>query len=446
LKYPSFDERRAFGRSRRHVVQRSTQARWEPSRRKHDPLEVIRATNRERISELVPLKMARMAASPFGFYRGSVELMAADLALLPVSGLCAQICGDAHVRNLGAFAAPDGRLLFDLNDFDETIYGPWEWDVKRLAVSLVLAGREGENSDAVCRQAVRDFMRMYRGKMLEFAELPVIEVARYRVRRAFRGAPGSAVLRKAERATPQHWLKTLTVKQHAQRDSHRVFAQRKPLLTSPPKSVARQVLAALHSYRQTVEAERRHILDFYRPQEVAFKVVGLGSVGLRDYVVLCFGSRGAGDPLFLQLKEERASVYARYLRTVPQRLHQGRRVVEGQRRMQLLSDLLLGWTSFGGGEYLVRQLADHKAEIENKLLAGRGLTHYALTSSEVLAKAHARSGDPYALAGYLGKGEVMDQAVEAFAVAYADQVTLDYEKFRTAIRDGKIRAARDPLL
>jgi Uncharacterized protein conserved in bacteria (DUF2252) len=210
LKYPSFDERRAFGRSRRHVVKRSAQARWEPSRRKHDPLEIIRATNRERIRELVPLKMARMAASPFGFYRGSVELMAADLALLPVSGLCAQICGDAHVRNLGAFAAPDGRLLFDLNDFDETIYGPWEWDVKRLAVSLVLAGREGENSDAVCRQAVRDFMRMYRGKMLEFAELPVIEVARYRVRRAFRGAPGSAVLRKAERATPQHWLKTLT--------------------------------------------------------------------------------------------------------------------------------------------------------------------------------------------------------------------------------------------
>jgi len=217
------------------------------------------------------------------------------------------------------------------------------------------------------------------------------------------------------------------------------------LLTPLSKSASKPVLGALRSYRATVSPERRHILDFYRPQEVAFKVVGLGSVGLHDYLVFCIGN-GPEDPLFLQVKEETRSSYSHWVKDRDSRMHQGRRVAEGQRRMQTQSDLLLGWTSFGGRDYLVRQFCDHKGAIENKILAGAGLTHYAVTCGEVLAKAHARSGDPCELAGYIGSGNSLDRAIEKFSVRYADQATLDYETFRTAIRNGKIRAARDAMM
>ncbi len=436
------EQRHEFGRSRRRVVKRSAQSDWDSSARVQDPIEIIVATNRGLIRELVPLKMARMASSPFAFYRGSVPVMAADLALLPTTKLRAQICGDAHVRNLGAYTAPDGRLIFDINDFDETIFAPWEWDIKRLAASLVLAGREAQNSDAACKKAVRDFVRTYRKKMLEFCEMPAVAVARYRVRRAFDGGPGAAVLRKAQRATSLHLLDVHT---KPAAGGMRAFKSIKTLLTPLSKSASKPILAALRSYRVTVSPERRHILDFYQPQEVAFKVVGLGSVGLHDYLVFAIGN-GASDPLFLQVKEETRSSYSQYVKDESARMHQGRRVVEGQRRMQTQSDLLLGWTSFGGRDYFVRQFSDHKGAIENKVLAGQGLSHYAITCGEVLAKAHARSGDPCKLAGYIGAGNSLDRAIEKFAVRYADQVTLDYEKFRSAIRNGKIRATRNPMM
>lgn len=436
------EQRHDFGRSRRRAVKRSAQSVWDSAARKHDPIEIILATNRELIRDLVPLKMARMATSPFAFYRGTVPVMAADLVSLPTTRMRVQICGDAHVRNLGAYTAPDGRLIFDINDFDETIFAPWEWDIKRLGASLVLAGREAQNSDAACKKAVRDFVRTYRKKMLEFSNMPAVSVARYRVRRPFEGGPGSAVLRKAERATPLHLLDHHTKPLSG---GTRAFKAIKTLLTPLSKSASKPVLAALHAYRTTVSPERRHILDFYEPQEVAFKVVGLGSVGLHDYLVFAIGN-GPGDPLFLQVKEETQSSYSHFVKNESSRMHQGRRVVEGQRRMQTQSDLLLGWTSFGGRDYLVRQFCDHKGAIENKILAGGGLSHYAITCGEVLAKAHARSGDPCELAGYIGSGNSMDRAIEKFSVRYADQVTLDYEKFRTAVRSGKIRAARDPMM
>jgi len=436
------DARRELGRSARRKVGRSAHAEWDPSKRSHDAIDVILASTYGRVPELIPIKMARMAVSPFGFFRGSVPLMAADLAIYPTTGIEVQICGDAHVRNLGAFAGPDGRLIFDVNDFDETIRGPWEWDVKRLAASLVLAGREAPNSDPVCQDAVREFVSTYRRLLLSFSQMAAVDVARYRVHRPFKGVAGVAVLQKAERCTAVHSLDRLTV---ARRNGTRVFNEMKPLLTHPPKAVAREVLKALPSYRETLPPERRTVFDLYTAADVAFKVVGTGSVGTRSYVILFFGN-GPADAMFLQLKEEPPSAYSSYLKSGEENMNQGERVVMGQRRMQTHSDILLGWTSFGGRDYLVRQLADHKASIENEDLLGKGLIHYARLCGEVLAKGHARSGDACVLAGYLGSGKSFDRAIEKFAVQYADQATKDYETFRAAIRRGRIKAAKSPYL
>jgi len=362
--------------------------------------------------------------------------MAADLASQPRCGLTVQICGDAHVRNLGFFSAPDGRLVFDLNDFDETVRGPFEWDVKRLATSLVLAGREASDSDKHCREAVRVFVRAYREALFGFSRMMVLDLARYRVHRHPHFAPVQSVLRKAERSTPRHNLEKLA---QVNRGSHR-FKQQPPLLTRTDAKTASRVLAALKAYRQTLAPERQHFFDHYRAVDVAFKVVGTGSVGTRDYVALMLGN-GKLDALFLQVKEEPPSCYARYLPDFRPADNEGRRVVEGQRAMQAQSDILLGWTSMQGRDYLVRQLADHKASIEVEDLKGDGLLQYALVCAEVLAKGHARSGDPCALAGYLGASPKFDGAIAAFAIAYADQTASDHEKFLAAIKSGKIKAA-----
>lgn len=434
-------ESKRFGQSCRRKLKRSDHSAWDVSRRSYDPVELLIAANRDRIPELVPIKMGRMAASPFGFFRGSVPLMAADLSTLPDTTIEVQICGDAHVRNLGFFAAPDGRLIFDINDFDETIRGPWEWDIKRLATSLVLAGREAGNSDRLCKDAVQMLMICYRQAMSRFAKMAGLELARFRVHRQLSGAPIHVALRKAERATPLQNLAKLTV---VRRDGARVFKEKKPFLTRVEKSLAELIQRALHSYRATLAPERQHLLSFYHPVDTAFKVVGTGSVALHDYVVLYFGN-GSRDPLFLQVKEEPASCYAPFLRKAPVIVNQGHRVVEGQRRMQAQSDLLLGWTRFGGRDYLVRQLSDHKGAIDDRDLYGKGLLSYAHTSGEILAKGHARSGDPCALAAYIGSGAKLDKAIVKFAIAYADQSTLDYEKFRDAIRAGRIKASRSPF-
>ncbi len=439
---PDCAERKKQGQRARRNIKRSRHAEWEPRKRTHDPIDVVLASTYGRLPHLVPIKMARMAVSPFGFFRGSVPLMAADLSILPHTGIYAQLCGDAHVRNLGAFEGPDGRLIFDVNDFDETILGPFEWDIKRLATSLVLAGREAQNSDRACRDAVREFVRVYRMAMQMFSQMAMVDVARHRVHRQFAGPAGMAVLRAAMRCTAIRNLEKLTVRK---KDGKLQFREFRPKLQRPGKAVAQEVLGSLPAYRQSLPAERQHILDFYRPEDVTFKLVGTGSVGTRDYVVLCFGN-GPWDPLFLQVKEEPKSAYAPYLNSPENSMNQGQRVVLGQRRMQTHSDILLGWTSFGGRDYLVRQLADHKASISNDNLAGKGLAHYARTCGEVLAKGHARSGDACIEAGYLGSGAAFEKAIEKFAIAYADQTTSDWKLFKTAIRRGRIKASKDPYL
>jgi len=432
------DECKQVGLSCRERLKRSEQLKWDVGRRLHDPVEVLIAANKGRIPELLSIKMGRMAASPFGFFRGAVPLMAADLATLPVTKIEAQICGDAHVRNMGCFATPDGRLVFDINDFDETVWGPWEWDVKRLATSLILAGREAGNSDRLCQQSVQLLMRSYREAMLRFAKLPRLDMARMRVHRLLEGDPVRSVLHKAARATPLQNLEKLTA---LRRDGSRIFKEAKPFLTRVVNPLSTTILRALGSYRKTLAPERQHVLSFYRPADIAFKVVGTGSVATHDYVVLHFGN-GSRDPLFLQVKEEPPSAYAPYLRNANSVGNQGQRVVEGQRRMQTQSDLLLGWTRFGGRDYLVRQLSDHKASIDNEDLHGKGILLYAHTSGEILAKGHARSGDPCVLAAYIGSGTKLDKAIEKFAIAYADQMTLDYERFKDSIRNGRIKASR----
>lgn len=428
------EQLREHGKRLRRVCRRVDQGDWNPPRDRIDPLKLIIASTKGRVRRLLPIKLQRMAASPFGFFRGAAAVMAADLARTESCGLWVQVCGDAHVRNLGAFSAPDGRLIFDLNDFDETVQGPFEWDVKRLASSLVLAGREAGDTDKHCRTAVHVFSRAYREAMYTFARMAVIDLARYRVHRHQHFAPLRSVLRKAERATPQYNLQKLTVR----KGTRAVFKESPPLLRRVEKHTADRVLASLTSYRDTLTIECRHFFDQYQPVDVAFKIVGTGSVGTRDYVVLFFGN-GENDPLFLQVKEEPPSCYAPYLTGRMAAEHEGRRVVEGQRRMQAQSDILLGWTSIQGRDYLVRQLADHKASIEIADLRGDGLLQYARVCGEVLAKGHARSSNPCAVAGYLGSSTKFDGAIADFAIAYANQTAEDHQQLLTAIRSGRIK-------
>ena len=401
------------------------------------PLRVttIARSMRGRIPSLVTLKYERMLASPFGFFRGAVPVMAADLAALPNTGIISQICGDAHVRNLGAYAAPDGRLIFDINDFDETCAAPFEWDLKRMATSLVLAGRENGQKPSACRDAVHILALHYRRLATALARMPVIELARYQVHRLRAGHPRircaaqGRARNSAQHARPLHGGDEDATKQDAR---GAVSKNEPPLLTPLPLAQARAVLASFARYRNSLLPERRHFLDQYVPVDVAFKVVGTGSVGLRDYLVYLEGN-GENDPLFLQIKEEPGSAYAPYL-TVHgaashAATHQGQRVAEGQHAMQWQSDPFLGWTTIANRDYLVRQLNDHKASVDLEELRGGGLAEYAAVCGELLARGHARSGDVHLITGYLGAGSSQDKfdgALGEFAEAYADQTEADW--------------------
>lgn len=430
------DERRKYGQSLRQKVRRAAQAEWTPSHRKISALELLRASEHGRLANLLPIKAARMAASPFGFYRGAVAIMAHDLSTLPNTGIYAQLCGDAHVHNLGAFEGQDGRLIFDINDFDETIRGPWEWDVKRMAGSLVLAGRESKSSEKSCTTAVRAFVQSYRDAMRLFSGMPVVDLARHQVFRHLHVSPVLNVLRKAERATALHNLEQLT----EQRNGKWRFCDMQPLRFHVPPTTAKQVIGGLRNYVDTLLPERRHWFSHYRVEDVAFRVVGAGSVGTRDYIVLMFGTT-KDDPLFVQIKEEGPSAYTQYLAEADAVKNQGQRVAVGQRAMQVQSDIFLGWTSIAGRDYLVRQLRDHKAGIDDEDLEGDGLIQFAMVCGELLAKGHARTGDPYAISGYLGKSDKFDKSMASFGVAYADQATEDFEELTRAIKSGRIRAA-----
>jgi len=427
------EERRALGQSRRKQVSRREHARFDASARPASALALLERSQRGRVPALLRLKYKLMAESPFAYFRGAAPVMAADLAAMPNTEIDAQLCGDAHVRNLGAYAAPDGRLLFDINDFDETVRGPFEWDLKRMAASLVLAGRAAGQKDSIAEEAAVRFAAHYARQMRAFAHMPILEMARFQVHRLDLAAPVRAALMKAERATPRHTRDQLTESVSGKPGAPRRFRESKPMLTRVPGAVARTVLASLGPYRRMLEPERQHLLAFYRPIDVAFKVVGTGSVGLRDYCVY-FEGNGAGDPLFLQIKEEVASAYAPYLPSAQAPVHNGRRAAEGQRAMQAQSDPFLGWTEIGARQFLVRQLNDHKGSIALEDLTGAGLEAYAEVCGELLARGHARSGDPAVIAGYLGSGESFAEALGKFGSAYAEQTEKDWQELRHARR------------
>jgi uncharacterized protein (DUF2252 family) len=459
---PDAKERFAVGQERRKQIRRMQHKAWNAKDRRESSLKLLEASTRGRVPALVALKNQLMAASPFGYFRGAVPVMAYDLSLIANTGICNQLCGDAHARNLGAFAAPDGRLVFDINDFDETIVGPFEWDVKRMATSLVLAGRAAGARNPDCREAAVVFLERYRTTMATFARMPVLEVARYQVHRLQSVTSVAGILLKALRATPMHTLRTLTevegeasaatkkvakkvkvkgAKTEAVQRPPRVFKTLPPTLTRVKGELAEQVVGSLTKYAESLLPERRHFLAQYRPVDVAFKVVGTGSVGLRDYCVLMEGN-GAKDPLFLQIKEEVASGYAPYVAAKARRVrqHHGRRVVEGERAMQLQSDPFLGWTTLNGRDYLVRQLNDHKASIQLENLKVAGLLEYAAVCGEMLARGHARAGDCSMIAGYLGTSTRFDRAVGAFAEAYADQTEVDWKQLVQSLKKTEKKA------
>jgi len=417
--------RYALGKRMRRQLRREDQAAYAPATRgPRQRLQILARADRGRITTLLPEKFRRMRASPFAFFRGAAALMAADLAALPRTGLTVQMCGDAHVRNLGAYAAPDGSLVFDINDFDETMPGPWEWDVKRLATSLVLAGEESGQSPSRCEECARRFVASYRAYLRIFATMPFAKLARYRIARR-RGEPLlNEIFADAERTTPARNLRKLAVEDGGRWRFH----DRPPNLERVAGATAARVVRALAAYRATLVASRRRTFERYRPADVAFKLVGTGSVGTRDYIVLLFGN-GPRDPLFMQVKQELPSCYAAYLPRAPRVDHQGRRVAEGQQMMQTWSDPFLGYTRFGGHDYLVRQLADHKAALDPAALNRRTLFEYASLCGEALAKGHARTSDGAMLAGYVGKSAKLDTAIASFASAYADQTKTDYRLF-----------------
>jgi uncharacterized protein (DUF2252 family) len=423
-----------YGLAQRNRCSRSELG--ELARRRFDPIQVLRAACEGHVSRLLPIKFERMSDSPFTFFRGAVELMAADLGGGKRTGIEVQICGDAHLKNFGFFATPGAEIVLDVNDFDQTTRGPWEWDVKRCAASILLAGRVAGDNEGLCKEATRLFLDEYSAWIRSFADMAALDVARHHAMRNKRDPVIRGALKEAERSTPLANLKKLT-KGSAKRGYR--FVQKKNLIWEISGAEKKAVLAALPAYRDTLATGHPMILDRYLPVDVGFKVVGTGSVGTRDYVVLLFGS-DARDPLFLQIKEAMPSAYAPYYKDNTAPAHQGRRVVQGQRALQVLSDLLLGWCSIDGRDYLVRQLSDHKGSIEPEALTGRRLVEYSRVCAELLAKGHARSGEPAVLAAYLGQAGKAERALLQFAVKYADQTEEDYRTFRRALKKGLLRA------
>ncbi len=450
-----------MGLRARKLCARSLHAEFHAEANPVDAVRLLRAAERGRIAKLLAVKHERMAASPFGYFRGSVPVMAADLAAHPRTEITTQLCGDAHVSNLGAYAALDGRLVFDINDFDETICGPFEWDLKRLATSILLAGREAGIKRQARRAAVLHMVDRYRESMHLFSAMPVIELARYQIHRMAAIDPMPQILDHAERSTPPKLLKSLTEPVPSQPsanaaagrsqqddDAHaspavppRRFRSDPPTLQRLSAREAALVLASLESYLQTLQPERRHFLSQYEAVDVAFKVVGTGSVGLRDYCVYLEGIGRAPDtdPLFLQIKEEPQSAYAAYLPQGDSHAHQGHRVMDGQRAMQLTSDPFLGFTTIVDErgqqrDYLVRQLNDHKASLDLTKLDAASLLGYADLCGELFARGHARAGDPVSIAAYLGTSDKFDHALLRFARSYADKTEQDYELFCKAMK------------
>lgn len=419
-----------------------------------DVFTFIEHSNEGRLPDLVPLRIGRMLASPFAFLRGAAGLMAADLAGRPVSGLTAQICGDAHAANFGLYGTPEGRIVMDVNDFDETVPGPWEWDLKRLATSLVLAGREGGVSEQKCLEAAQDAVRSYRRAVAYLARRPFLE--------SWNALPDESTISKVQAdqliddfAKAAAKARKNTSAKVAAKWTRRVeregwrFVTRPPVLTRVDQETADAVVLGLGEYVETLRESRKNLIMRYAVSDVAFRVVGTGSVGLRSYLVLLHGN--GDEALVLQVKEARQSSLAPYLDVPPVR-HEGERVVHGARLVQAETDILLGWTTIQGRHFIVRQFRNMKGEIDPTELRANHLDDYGRLVGALLARAHVRSVDPRLLAGYLGvdqngepdtSGEELDEAIGRFAVRYADQTEQDHAELTALVRAGRLPARID---
>ncbi|WP_316776480.1 DUF2252 domain-containing protein [Streptomyces sasae] len=437
-------ERAARGKAARKRAPRSAHALWLPPVDRPDPVAVLERQGRDRVPELLPIRYGRMAASPFAFLRGAAAVMAADLAARPHTGLTVQLCGDAHLQNFGLYASPERILVFDLNDFDETFPGPFEWDVKRLAASVAVAARENGHSDAEARAATRAAVAGYRTGMRRLARLGELAVWYERVDAGgLLSLVGSArrrhriedTLTRARRRTSLHALGKLT----EVADGRRRIVVDPPLLEAAGAPDMASLRKIFSDYRSTLAEERRLLLDRYRFVDAARKVVGVGSVGTRCFIVLLTG-RDDDDPLFLQIKEARTAVLEQYLPSGPY-AHPGHRVVAGQRLLQATGDIFLGWmTGPQGRAYYWRQLRDMKGSLEVAAMDAKGLSVYAELCGTTLARGHARSGDRIAIAAYLGGTDSFDRAVTDFALAYADQTVTDHAALHTAVTAGVLTA------
>jgi uncharacterized protein (DUF2252 family) len=447
------------GKRARQTVPRSSLATWSAAPDRPDPVEILEEQARSRVQELVPIRYGRMLLSPFAFYRGAAAIMASDLASVPNTALRVQLCGDAHVSNFGLFASPERSLVFDINDFDETLPGPWEWDLKRLVASLAIAGRADGFDEAQRHGVTVECASSYRAAMQGFASRAELEVW-YSRTQVQEGLPR---LRKLLHKKELKQVEAVVEKART-RDSMQAFAKFTEVVDAGPriKTVPPLVVAArdlfppdeaaeshaeiqqlLRSYRRTLPRDRRHLLERFRFVDLARKVVGVGSVGTRAWILLLLG-RDDQDPLFLQAKEAEASVLEGFAGRSEFASH-GQRVVEGQKLMQATSDIFLGWERVRGFDdverhYYMRQLRDWKGSWNPDVMDDREMTIYARMCGWTLARAHARSGDRIAIAAYCGNSDKLDRALATFAESYADQNEADYEALRVAVKEGRVEA------
>jgi uncharacterized protein (DUF2252 family) len=455
------DERLARGKAARREVPRSSHADFTPASHRPDPVTLLEQQATTRVPELVPIRYGRMLVSPFTFYRGAALIMAADLAGTPRSGIVTQICGDAHLMNFGVFGSPERRMVFDINDFDETLPGPWEWDVKRLAASFAIAGRDRGFGTKQRSVIVRSLVEQYRTSMQRFAQMRNLDLwySHIDVEDALRdlGDQLTADSRKRAEANLAK-ARTRDSLQAFNKLTHVIDGQRRiigdPPLVTPINEVFEgherdeifnQLRTIVRSYRKTLQNDRRHLLEEFQVIDAARKVVGVGSVGTRAWIVLLLG-RDESDPLFLQAKEAEASVLEDFVGRSGHANH-GARVVHGQHLMQAASDIFLGWDRTVGADenerdFYVRQLRDWKGAAIVEAMTPETMSQYGSLCSSTLARAHARSGDRVAIASYLGSGDTFDVAIAEFAEAYADQNERDYDALVEAERSGRVTAQR----
>jgi uncharacterized protein (DUF2252 family) len=443
-----WEKRREFGKSLREKTPRENHSDWQPAVDRPDPVDIVVATNAGRQAHLIPLRMSRMAASPFAFLRGSVAIMARDLAGTPVTGVNVVIDGDAHISNFGLYGTPQPDVVINLNDFDEVTIGPWEWDLKRLIASINVLGRENGLRRRERRQAVIRCVDGYRKRMEALQDMGVLDLwnihtvlDRLDPKQVKIDSKSRAIIKKAvEQARKQNNASLLgKIAERAVNGAWR-FKTDPPELTSVDEQTKEKIIDALNVYSTTVSPERRFMLHRYHVADVAHRVVGVGSVGTRAYLALLFGN-GDDDPVFLQIKEALPPAHGQYLPPLPEAFaHDGLRVIKGQKVLQASSDPLLGWTTIDDRPFYVRQMKNMKGSIPMEWLSGTPFNFFSRGAGILLARAHARTGDAAVIAGYCGGSVVLDEALADWAEAYGDQIVNDHAAFLKAIESGRVIA------